>query len=343
MTRLLQKIRSSLTTQLTLWVAGVVIVISGVVIILMTRFTQEVINEETIETTQQALKNTAMKLNNTIRQAEMTAKLENETFIGDKSFIEKLIKNNNYLVTLNQTYPDATFQVTDQPSKPGESGYMKVIINGEPNYFFYEPVYIRDKAYGISLYIPVEVIFGQYAMLRFILLIAGIIGIIILIFICWKIIAWHLYPLHLLADSAQSIADGNLNESIPDSKQQSEIGKLQSSLSKMQRSLAIYMEEMKQKNALLSNQNNQLQEAYSKAQEYENLKSMFVHQMTKQITMPVDTISRNTATICTDYHQLTEKDMNNIHEEITDATENITQLLDQLLNTPVQKRPNMVT
>jgi len=311
-----------------------------VVLFLWERFTQGVIKEETIDTTQQVLKNTALRLNNTIQQAEMTAKLEHEKFIGDKSFIEKQIKANNYLITLNQTFPDAVFKVTDQPLKPGESGYTKVIINGEPHYFFYEPVDIGGKPYSITFSCPVKTIFSHYTKMQLFLLIAGIIGVFIMLFICWKVIGSHLHPLHLLADSAQRIADGNLNETIPDSRQQSEIGQLQNSLSKMQRSLAIYMEEMKQKNSILSNQNDQLQEAYSKAQEYENLKSMFVHQMTNQISIPVKTITRNTATIYTDNQKLTDKDMDRIQKEIIDATDTITQLLDQLLNTQTQKKSN---
>ncbi len=338
MMRPLQKIRSSLTTQLTLWVAGFVIVISGVVFFLLAQSTQRAIKEETIETAQQALKNTALRLNNTIQQAEMTAQLEEETFIGDELFIEKQIKNNHYLPRLNQALPGAVFQVTDRPIAPGESGYQQVIINGELHYLFYEPVYIREKPYGISIACPVKDIYGQYVKIQMFLLIAGIIGIIILLLICWKVIAWHLYPLHLLADAAQSIADGNLNEAIPDSKQQSEIGKLQNSLSKMQRSQAAYMQEMKQKNAMLSSQNDQLQEAYSKAQEYENLKSMFVHQMTNQITMPAEVISKDTSHICSDYQKMTDQEMDRIQKEINAATDAITQLLDQLLNAPTQTK-----
>jgi len=52
---LIQKIRTSFSTQLSLWVAGFVLVISGVVIFLLARFSEDVIRDESIDTTIQAL------------------------------------------------------------------------------------------------------------------------------------------------------------------------------------------------------------------------------------------------------------------------------------------------
>ena len=64
----LQKIRTSFSTQLSLWVAGFVLIISAVVIILLVRFSEDVIRDETIDTTLQALENTALRIDNTLRQ-----------------------------------------------------------------------------------------------------------------------------------------------------------------------------------------------------------------------------------------------------------------------------------
>ena len=70
---LIQKIRTSFSTQLSLWVAGFVLVISGVVIFLLARFSEDVIRDESIDTTMLALENTALHIDNTLRQTEMTA------------------------------------------------------------------------------------------------------------------------------------------------------------------------------------------------------------------------------------------------------------------------------
>ena len=65
---LIQKIRTSFSTQLSLWVAGFVLIISGVVIFLLARFSEDVIRDESIDTTMQALENTALHIDNTLRQ-----------------------------------------------------------------------------------------------------------------------------------------------------------------------------------------------------------------------------------------------------------------------------------
>ena len=65
---LIQKIRTSFSTQLSLWVAGFVLVISGVVIFLLARFSEDVIRDESIDTTMLALENTALHIDNTLRQ-----------------------------------------------------------------------------------------------------------------------------------------------------------------------------------------------------------------------------------------------------------------------------------
>lgn len=75
---LFQKIRTSFSTQLSLWVAGFVLVISCVVIFLLTRFSEDVIRDESIDMTMQALENTALRIDNTLRQTEMTARLEHQ-------------------------------------------------------------------------------------------------------------------------------------------------------------------------------------------------------------------------------------------------------------------------
>ena len=73
---LLKKIRTSFSIQLSLWVAGFVVAISSVVIGLLASFSEGVIHDETIDTTLQALENTALRIDNTLRQTEMTARLE---------------------------------------------------------------------------------------------------------------------------------------------------------------------------------------------------------------------------------------------------------------------------
>ena len=70
---LIQKIRTSFTTQLSLWVSGFVLFISVLVIILLAVFSQDAIRDESIDTAMQTLENAALRIDNTLRQTEMTA------------------------------------------------------------------------------------------------------------------------------------------------------------------------------------------------------------------------------------------------------------------------------
>jgi len=344
---LLQKLHRSFVAQLTLWVAGFVLVITGIVIVLLVRFSLAEIKGELVETTRQALENTALRINNTLRQAAMAAHLEHQTFTVDKALVVKLISENKYLSTLNLSLPHAQLSIIEQPEEGRKSNYRELSKGGTTYYQFFEPIY--QSQYGIMITCPAEDFYGQFYNVQLFLLVTCFVGIIIMLLVCWIIIKWHLKPLDRLADSAQHISEklkageqysrkGLMAEAIPDSLQKDEVGQLQNSLAKMQRSLANYMDEMQKKKEALSHQNTELQKAYSEAKEYENLKAMFLQQMTDQIDGPVEMLSKDTNRICDNYHQLTKAEMSKIQIEILLGTEQVTQLLDQLLNAPAQKK-----
>ena len=322
--KIIQKIRRSFTTQLTIWVGGGVLLISAVVILLLAQFSQQVIRDESIEITQQALENMAVRINNGLRQADISAQLEHRSFTVDKPMIEKMIEESNQLTAIKQSLPHAEIYVTESKATDKEEASLQ---KDQESYTFKEPIY--GNQFSIVAVCPTHDLFDKYSDVQKSLVMWGTIGVIILLAILWKVIAYHLLPLHKLADSAQSIADGHLNEPIPDTKNKDEIGQLQNSLSKMQHSLVEYMDEMRQKQDTLNRQNAQLQEAYSEAQEYEKMKDKFLHDMTSQMTLPVDTVCRNTYSICADYQTMTKAEMAKKQIDILEATETITLLLDQ--------------
>ena len=112
----LQKIRTSFSTQLSLWVAGFVLATSGVVIFLLVSFSEGVIRDETIDATLQALENTALRVDNTLRQSEMTARLEGERFRVGRSRVEQLIEESGSQEQLQHLLPNAQFFVTRRDS-----------------------------------------------------------------------------------------------------------------------------------------------------------------------------------------------------------------------------------
>jgi len=325
--KLIHKIRSSFTMQLTIWVAGGVLVISAVVIILLARYSQQVIKDESLEISKQMFVNMSVRINNELRQADISARLEHRVFKVTKPLIEKLMEENNLMTAIKQSLPNIELYVVESGAAEADDPLQQ---EGQQIYTFQEDIY--NNQFSIVAVCPASDLYDKYADMQAYLLLRGIIGVLVLLLILWKVLARHLRPLHVLADSAQRIADGHLDETIPDTRHQDEIGQLQNSLNKMQHSLADYMEEMRHKQDTLNIQNARLQEAYSEAQEYERVKDRFIHDMAGQLTQPVDAVCRNTYSICADYKTMSKAEMAKKQIDILQATENITALLDQSFN-----------
>lgn len=318
-----------MTDRLNLLTTGFVLAISLVVLLLLSRYTKEVIRDESVDITHQTLENIAQRIDNKLQLTDMTANLEQQTVNIDKTTIEKLIREGNYILALNQKLPNARLMVADNATTV-KHDYRIEQHDGQRQYVFYQPVY--NGRYGLVITFPVEDIYSRFTDMQIKLFGWGVSGILVLLIVLWWVIDHHLRPLHFLADSAQRINDGHLDETIPDSRQIDEIGQLQNSLSKMQLSLAAYMTKMKQDQAVLNRQIDALQMAYSEAQAYENLKAKFQNDMTNQMTTPVDTLCRHTDTICHHYQNLSSEKMTQLQVEIESATEAIVRLLDKLLN-----------
>ena len=339
--KLIEKIHTSFTWQLTLWVAGFVLVISGVVIFLLARFSQDSIHQESIDTTQQALENTALRINNMLSQAEMTARLEHQSLRVTRGRIERLIEENGFENTIWQALPNAELFVSRRDSSQlstyiagDEQGYRRIFYEGREIFIFSQP--IGERAFSLAVVCPAQDIYEYNPGVQWFLLLRGGIGVIVLLFIIFLVVARHLRPVHLLADAAQSIANGNLDTSIPEAHHEHETGRLQNSLKKMQASLATYLAEMQQKQEALSWQNTELQAAYSEAQAYETLREKVLFNMADRMAAPVTKICRSTETFCHDYNTLSKAEMTVLQTDIMQATQTITELLDQLMENPSQ-------
>lgn len=336
---ILHKIRTSFSTQLSLWVAGFVLAISSLVIALLTIFSEDVIHDETIDATIQALENTALRIDNSLRQTEMMARLENQQLRINRSRIEKLIEESGSLATLQNSLPNVQLYVIRRDSSQfdayitgGTGGYRQVMSDNQDIYIFTQP--LGNRVYSLAAVCPAQDIYGKYARMQWILLSWSIVTIIVLLYILYIVIARHLRPLHRLADAAQTIAQGNLDTPIPDTHHRDETGRLQNSLSRMQQALKAYMTEMKRKQAKLNRQHAQLQATYDEAEAYEKKKANFLRNMTQRMAPHVDDLCQTTDTLCRDYPQLSKTDMDSLQTDIMQGSESIIQLLDQLIQDP---------
>ena len=336
---IIEKIHTSFTMQLSLWVAGFVLVISGVVIFLLMRFSQNVIRDESIDITQQVLENTALRIDNTLRLVEMSARQEQQQLWVNRGRIEQIAEENGYEAIIRQSMPNAKLFVTRRDNSQlstyiagNERGYRQMFYDDREIFLFSQP--IANRPFSLVAVCPAEDIYGKYSRMHHVLLGWGIGGVLILLYILYIVVGRHLLPLHRLADTAQSIANGRIDTPIPEAHHEHEAGRLQNSLKKMQSSLSAYMDEMQQKQTALSRHNAELQAAYAEAEAYETLKAKFLHSMTDRMAAPVEQVCRSTEMICRDYHLLAKPQMVALKTDILQATETITDLLDQLMAEP---------
>ena len=348
MTSIIQKVRKSFTTQLTLWVASFVVVISIIVIGLLVLFSKDVIFDETVDTTLQTLETTALRIDNTLRQKEMTSRLEKREVIVNRDAIGRLIEENGCLAKVRHTLPRAELYVSHRDSiqtnisKAGEErgfsrqlldgeerGFSRRLLDGEEMFIFTQP--LGNRPFVLTAVCPAEDIYGRFSRMEWFLWLRGMGGVLILLFILYIVVGRHLRPLHSLADLAQHIADGNLDTPIPDTHHLHEAGRLQNSLAKMQQSLRAYMTEMQQKQVTLSNQNAELKSAYAEVRAYEVKKSNFVRDLTSQMANPVASLCHEADCICEDAASMTKEQMAARQAVITRDSETITQLLDNLM------------
>ena len=336
MTSIIQKVRTSFTTQLTLWVASLVTVISAVVIGLLAMFSQDVIFDETVDTTMQALETTALRIDNTLRQKEMLARLANERMRVNRATIDRLIEENGCQAKIRRSLPNAELYVTRRDSTQlgiyiagEESGYRKLVHEDREMFIFTQP--LGDRPFVLTAVCPAEDVYGRYSRIEWFLWFRGVAGVLILLIVLSAVVGRHLHPLHWLADSAQSIASGNLDTPIPDAHHEHEAGRLQASLKKMLQALKAYMTEMQQKQVTLSKQNAELKAAYAEVQAYEEKKTAFVRDMTAQMAKSVESICQQADTICRDAASMSKEQMAQRQTVITKDSEAITQLLDNLM------------
>ena len=165
----------------------------------------------------------------------------------------------------------------------------------------------------------------------YIVLVIAVVGLLLLLILCRIFIHRLLLPLRLLAKSAQRIADGYYDETIPDSRQQDEVGRLQNHFKEMQRSLTTHVGELRSLTDTLQKRGEELQAAYDKAHAAERMKTNFLYNMSDEMMSPASEISQSVKTVSDKYTSLSDEATRHLVENIRDDGDKITALLNQLI------------
>lgn len=282
----------------------------------------------------------------------LLSKIVLETKPSPNSFSTLLSQNGSFIVypdTSKVLYQEVFSQIgkgiepsmekAAQAMVAGEKGYKRVSMQDEDFYIFYKPFErsvvpgrsVEKLGWSVGVVYPENDIFGDYNRLLYLVLLIAVVGLLLLLVLCRAFVHHQLLPLRQLAVYAQSIADGYYEETIPDSRQKDEVGRLQNHFQQMQKSLSTHVDEMNQLTTTLRERGEELQATYEQAQEADRMKTNFLYNMTNQMTSPVSVIFSNVKTINNHYSSLTEDVTGMLVDEIQRQGEKITSLLNQLI------------
>ena len=259
-------------------------------------------------------------------------------------------KLNRNVFELAKQDDDPSVEEAARAMVAGETGYRYVRLNGEDCYVFYKPFErtnvpgraMADLGWSAGIIYPKDDIFGDYNRLLYMVLIIAIVGLTLLLGLCYLFIHRQFLPLRKLAVSAQRIAEGNYEETDDESQEdhrtseivirrQDEIGRLQSHFIEMRRSLATHMGEMQRLTDTLNDRGKVLRAAYELAQAGESMKINFLYNMSDQMMSPVSGIKKSVDTLSDRYNRLTEEDVNRLVEDVRRRGDKVTELLNQLI------------
>lgn len=183
------------------------------------------------------------------------------TGLGGTFFVHpdstKLFYQSIFTETLDHDDPDRL--ALGYAMQRGESGRRHLVINGEDNYVFYKP--LGDTGWSVAIVCPESDIFSGYNRMQRIVLIITLIGLLLLLYVCSRIVSRELKPLSQLTHQIEVISDGHLDQVLPDNKREDELGRLYQSFSHMQSSLVEYIDKMQQTTAAKAAIENELKVA----------------------------------------------------------------------------------
>lgn len=113
---------------------------------------------------------------------------------------------------------------------------------GEKSLAIFHPI---SNGWSVVLVCPLKDVLEKTLEMNLILVLVLLFGLVLLALLCWLTIRRLTRPLSEFCDSANNIAQGNFNSSLPRIKSHDEMRKLHDSFAHMQRSLTSYINELK--------------------------------------------------------------------------------------------------
>ena len=154
------------------------------------------------------------------------------------------IKDTAIIAQIHKSFAeDKELAALGEDMKLGKDSIRRRIGKGRTlSFVVYGPLH---NGWMVSIVCQYRDVLRRSAQMNFNLMLIGLIGLVVLFFVCRRSIRRMTRPITELSESALNIAKGNFNAELPEIKSQDEMMRLRDSFMYMQNSIADYIEELK--------------------------------------------------------------------------------------------------
>ena len=170
----------------------------------------------------------------------------------------------------------------------GKEGGMPIYIDGKGYLVCYQPVPGTD--WSMAIVCPDNDILKNYYMLSNIVIPLLIIGLLIIVLLCYRAVSQAFSSIRQLLLKTRMIAEGNMEVFIGHSNRVDDVGRLQNSFAAMLQALQFHIGIVRYITEKLQQRNKELEEATKRAQEANQQKTTFIQNVSHQIRTPLNIV-----------------------------------------------------
>ena len=211
----------------------------------------------------------------------------------------------------------------------GRTGHMEVKIDGNSHIVLYRP--LEGTEWSMALVCPSNELLRGYNSLNYILLPLLVIGLLLLVMGCRRIVKHFIQPLGLLASELRQIGHGNYETPLPISQRTDLIGLLQNSFCQMRRSISQHIRDVEQKKQETEQRTIELEHVTQLARQASEQKTQFMQDMSHQIRTPLNIVHGFSQVLRDDSNTMTDEEKQQIVETMYVQTNALDYMVSKLL------------
>lgn len=197
-----------------------------------------------------------------------------------------LFKNTIFSATDSVAHPDVIKLGREMTA--GHHGTMHVTFDKDVCHVCYEP--IADTGWSIALVCNDDDVLEDYNHLIIVMIVIIIIGMLFILWLTRRVVQSNIGPINELMEATNEIAKGNYDNILPPSNHKDVVGKLQNAFRKMQLAILKHAKNTKETSEEIEKESAELEKTLSLANEIQERKLTFIHNISSQINAPINVI-----------------------------------------------------